>query len=120
MSDDCLGPNWRIPSRSDPAGLAALVEFSVPKQYIGHLSSRDPLHPYLLHDVLPQMGVRNRPADFRVFSMKHSKVYLYEECHSHTRVVGKFFMSAGHETAEAIRRMQQEFENLQFLRGYGL
>jgi len=92
----------------------------MPKQYIGHLSPRDPLHPYLLHDVLPQMGVRNRPADFRVFSMKYSKVYLYEECHSHTRIVGKFFMSAGHETSEAIRRMQQEFENLQFLRGYGL
>jgi aminoglycoside phosphotransferase (APT) family kinase protein len=92
----------------------------VPKQYIGHLASGDPLHPYLLHDVLPQMGVRNSPADFRVFSMKHSKVYLYEECHSHIRVVGKFFMRDGHETAEAIRRMQQEYENLQFLRGYGM
>ncbi len=92
----------------------------MPKQYIGHLSSRDPLHPYLLHDVLPQMGVRDRPAEFRVFSMKHGKVYLYEECRSHTRVVGKFFMSGGHGTAESIRRMQQEFENLQFLRGYGL
>jgi hypothetical protein len=86
----------------------------VSKQYIGHLSSRDPLHPYLQHDVLPQMGIRNSPADFRVFTMKHSKVYLYEECHSNTRVVGKFFMSGGQG------RMQQEFENLEFLRSYGL
>jgi Phosphotransferase enzyme family len=92
----------------------------VPKQYVGHLSSRDPLHPYLVHDVLPQMGVRNSPADFRVFSMKYSKVYLYEECHSRTQVVGKFFVNGGRATAEAIQRMQQEFENLQLLRGYGL
>src|SRR5579864_6619710 len=35
-------------------------------------------------------------------------------------VVGKFFVRDGHETAEAIRRMQQEYENLQFLRGYGM
>jgi hypothetical protein len=54
----------------------------VPKHYVGHLSSRDPLHPFLLHDILPQMSVHNSRADFRVFSMKHSKVYLYEECHS--------------------------------------
>jgi aminoglycoside phosphotransferase (APT) family kinase protein len=66
------------------------------------------------------MGVRHRPADFRVFSMKHSKVYLYEECHSRTQVVGKFFVSDGHDAAEAIQRMQQEFDNLQLLRGYGL
>jgi hypothetical protein len=93
---------------------------SVPKQYVGHLSSRDPLHPFLVHDVLPQMGVRNGRADFRVFSMKHSKVYLYEESHSRTQVVGKFFMSAGHNAAAATQRMQQEFENLLILRGYGL
>ena len=92
----------------------------MPKQYVGHLSSRDPLHPYLVHDVLPRMGVRNKPADFRVFSMKHSKVYLYEECHSRTQVVGKFFVSDGHATAEAIQRMQQEYDNLQLARSYGL
>lgn len=66
------------------------------------------------------MGVRNSPVDFRVFSMKYSKVYLYEECHSHTQVVGKFFVKGVQTTAEAIHRMQQEFENLQLLRGYGL
>jgi aminoglycoside phosphotransferase (APT) family kinase protein len=66
------------------------------------------------------MGVRNTPADFRVFTMKHSKVYLYEECHSRTQVVGKFFVSDGHATSEAIERMQQEYDNLQLLRSYGL
>jgi hypothetical protein len=92
----------------------------LPKQYLGHLSSHDPLHPYLVEDVLPQIGVRNGAADFRVFSMKDSKVYLYEERHSNAQVVGKFFVSGGHSTADAIQRMRQEFDNLEVLRGYGL
>jgi hypothetical protein len=92
----------------------------VSRNYVGHLSSRDPLHPYLVHDVLPQMGVRKGMADFRVFSMKASKVYLYEECGTRTQIVGKFFSSDGHDTTEASRRMRQEFENLQLLRSYGL
>ncbi len=93
---------------------------TVPKQYIGHLSSHDPLHPYLVHDILPQIGVHNSTAEFRVFSMKASKVYLYEERHSCAQVVGKFFVSRGHNKADAIQRMRQEFDNLQLLRGYGL
>jgi aminoglycoside phosphotransferase len=92
----------------------------VPKQYVGHLSSRDPLHPYLVQDVLPQIGVRSRAADFRVFSMKDGKVYLYEERHSCAQIVGKFFVSGGHRSAEGMQRMRQEFDNLELLRGYGL
>ena len=93
----------------------------MPKQYLGHLSSHDPLHPYLVHDVLPQMGVgkSNGGADFRVFSMKDSKVYLYEERHSCAQVVGKFFVN-GHRSVHAGERMRREFDNLQLLRGYGL
>jgi serine/threonine protein kinase len=92
----------------------------VPKQYVGQLSSQDPLHPYLVHDVLPRIGIRNSLADFRVFSMKHSKVYLYEERHSRAQVVGKFFVSDGHDTAQAMQRMRQEYDNLELLRSYGL
>jgi aminoglycoside phosphotransferase len=93
----------------------------VPKEYLGHLSSHDPLYPYLVHDVLPQIGVRDSAAEFRVFSMKDSKVYLYEERHSCAQVVGKFFVSGGHHTADAAsQRMRQEFDNLQLLRSYGL
>ena len=73
-----------------------------------------------MHDVLPQVGVRNGIADFRVFTMKDSKVYLYEECHSHARVVGKFFGRNGHDTAQAPQRMRKEFDNLEILRSYGL
>ena len=92
----------------------------MPKDYLGHLSSHDPLHPYLVHDVLPQIGIRNSAAEFRVFSMKHNKVYLYEERHSRAQVVGKFFVSGRNHAAEAMQRMRQEFDNLQLLRSYGL
>lgn len=90
------------------------------KHYLGHLPEHDPLHPYLVQDVLPRIGVRSPAADFRVFSMKDSKVYLYEERHSSVQIVGKFFVNGGHRKAEATQRMRREFDNLQLLRGYGL
>lgn len=103
-----------------PGQATSLESVSVPKHYLGHLSERDPLHPYLVQDVLPQMGVHNRAAEFRVFSMKDGKVYLYEERHSSAQVVGKFFVSGSHRMADGSQRMRQEFDNLQVLRGYGL
>ncbi|GAC1394095.1 MAG: phosphotransferase [Ktedonobacteraceae bacterium] len=94
------------------------------KQYIGHLPSHDPLHHYLQHDILPQIGVDNYPARFRVFRMGGSnEVYLYEEKHSHIQVVGKFFARNGHNGSsmpEKYQRMEQEFHNLHMMRGYGL
>ncbi len=92
----------------------------MPKHYVGRLSSRDPLHPYLVHEVLPRIGICGSLGDFRVFSMKHSKVYLYEECRSRAQVVGKFFLSDGRDPADAVQRMRQEFDNLELLRSYGL
>jgi aminoglycoside phosphotransferase (APT) family kinase protein len=73
-----------------------------------------------VNDVLPQIGVRGSAADFRVFSMKDSKVYLYEERRSRAQVVGKFFVSRGQPPADGTERMRREFDNLQLLRGYGL
>ena len=58
------------------------------------------------------MGVNGHVAEFRVFSVKGDKVYLYEEKHSGARLLGKFFPEA--------RRMHQEFNNLEHLRSYGL
>lgn len=92
----------------------------MPKQYVGHLSSRDPLHPYLVHEVLPRIGFQSGLGDFRVFSMKPSKVYLYEERHSRAQVVGKFFLTGGSDAAQAMQRMRREFDNLELLRSYGL
>ncbi len=90
------------------------------RQYRGHLPAHDPLHPYLQHQILPQIGFSGHTADFRVFSVKTSKVYLYEEKHSRALLVGKFFVNGGHNGAQAVHRMNQEFDNLHVLRGYGL
>jgi hypothetical protein len=92
----------------------------MPGEYGGHLRADDPLHAYLSHHVLPHMGVIAQPVDFRVFCLKEAKVYRYEESHSRTQVVGKFFVDGSHHGPAAMERMRQEFENLQVLRGYGL
>jgi aminoglycoside phosphotransferase (APT) family kinase protein len=86
----------------------------------GHLSAHDPLHSYLRHSILPQIGAVKGQTDFRVFSLKDSKVYLYEEKHTRLKLVGKFFADGGHKREQAEQRMSQEFENLHMLRGYGL
>src|ERR1035437_1510439 len=92
----------------------------MPGEYAGHLPTDDPLHGYLSRDVLPGMGVTARQVDFRVFCLKETKVYRYEESHSRTQVVGKFFVNGSRHGSVAMERMRREFENLQVLRGYGL
>ena len=89
----------------------------MPGEYAGHLRSDDPLHAYLSHEVLPNMGVTARPVDFRVFCLKEMKVYRYEESHSRAQVVGKFFVNGSHHGPVAMERMRREFENLQVLAG---
>ena len=66
------------------------------------------------------MGVTAQLSKFRVFCLKESKVYRYEESHSRTQVVGKFFLNGNRDGSVAMERMRQEFDNLQVLRGYGL
>jgi thiamine kinase-like enzyme len=95
--------------------IALTEQTALPKQYLGHLSSRDPLLDYLTGFILPQIGVVGNSVDFRVFSVKAEKVFLYEEKSSGALIVGKFFGGG-----EGSQRMQQEFDNLQLLRGYGL
>jgi len=65
----------------------------MPKEYVGHLPLHDPLHPYLQRDNSFADRCRRHRADFRVYRMKGSKVYLYEETHSRAQVVGKFATS---------------------------
>jgi len=92
------------------------------KHYLGHLPTHDPLHQYLQHDILPQVGQSGYPARFRVFRMHGSnEVYCYEEKHSLVQIVGKFFASNGHSNSEAAyQRMEREFHNLHLLRNYGM
>jgi aminoglycoside phosphotransferase (APT) family kinase protein len=92
----------------------------MPAEYVGHLRTDDPLRGWLSNDVLPRMGVNAQSSNFRVFCLKETKVYRYEESRSGAQVVGKFFVNGRHNGSGAMDRMRQEFENLRVLRGYGL
>ncbi|MDH4100103.1 MAG: aminoglycoside phosphotransferase family protein [Nitrospirota bacterium] len=89
--------------------------------YLGHLSHNDPLHGYLNHEIMPQMGIHGANADFRVFGLQASNhVYLYEDSRSGVRVVGKFYGGICDRSPEsACRRMEREYQNLSYLRGLG-
>lgn len=90
-------------------------------KYLGTLPHYDPLHRYLQSEILPQFGVDFSVADFRVFRIKASnQVFLYEECSSNVRVIGKFFGEVGNRSPEdSDRRMEREFRNLNFTRSLG-
>lgn len=90
-------------------------------KYLGHLPTDDPFYAYLRYDILPLLGVDARSPDFRVYQLPASNhVYLYEDQHSHTRVIGKFFGGVPSLDPEAAwRHMEREFNNLNYLRGIG-
>ena len=90
-------------------------------RYLGHLSADDPLYGYLRDDIFPQIGVRARSPGFRVYQLPASNhVYLYEDEHSQTRVIGKFFGGLpGLDPRTATRHMDREFSNLTYLRSIG-
>jgi hypothetical protein len=94
----------------------------MPREYLGHLSTHDPLFHFLRQDILPMLDCRPEQPEFRVFNMKSTKdVYLYEEKHSGTMVVGKFF--AGNHMGKGSgcgHHMRRELKNLVLLRTYGL
>ncbi len=92
------------------------------RRYLGRLPSGDPLRHYLQTEILPQLGWAGGTAAFRVFRLgERATVYSYEEVHSGLRVVGKFFGRPYQPgTADSNRYMDQEYDNLQLLRGYGL
>jgi aminoglycoside phosphotransferase (APT) family kinase protein len=91
-------------------------------KYLGYLSQNDPLYGYLRHDILPQMGSRESTPHFRVYkALASNHVYVYEDIHSQTRVVGKFFADvSGRSHHSAQRLMEREFNNLNHLRSLGL
>ncbi len=87
-------------------------------KYLAHLHRNDPLYGYLRYDILPQVGVHGTP-DFRVYKIKASNnVYLYEDRHSQARVIGKFFRT-NRSPQSAFHHMEQEFHNLNNMRGMG-
>lgn len=64
----------------------------MPGEYVGHLCSDDPLQAYLSRHAPPDMGVTARPVDFRVFCLKETKVYRYEDSQSYAAepFIGRF------------------------------
>lgn len=90
-------------------------------EYLGYLSKNDPLYMYLRHNVLPQINMGNADADFRVYRLHASNhVFLYEDKHSQTRLIGKFFLGVpGRSKETAFRYMEREYNNLNWLRELG-
>jgi hypothetical protein len=90
-------------------------------EYLGHLSRSDPLYEYLRHAILPQLGANGTKPDFRVYQITASNhVYLYQERRSKARVIGKFYGGImGRLQESACRRMEREFNNLNYIRSLG-
>ena len=89
--------------------------------YLGRLSEHDPLHRYLQHDIQPQISASGS-STYRVFRLHGSNdVYLYEDRHTGSKVIGKFFLSSRKKDAvKAVSRLTREFDNLCMMRDYGL
>ncbi len=88
-------------------------------RYLGHLDHQDPLYGYLRDHIVPQLGLGSSHVGFRVFQASCSRnVFLYEECHSDKRLVGKFYPD---KTSSGPKRKTGEIEygNLVHLRSLG-
>ncbi len=92
------------------------------RQYLGHLRDDDPLYGFLRYDVQPLInGAGGRP-EYRVFRLNASNdVFLYEDKHTGTKFVGKFFLSGRNRNGDkAAQRLTREFDNLCTIRDRGL
>ena len=90
--------------------------------YLGYLPSCDPMHGYLSHEILPNMGVAHHDPHFRVFRLVASnEVYGYEEKASRACVIAKFYGNTfGWDKDRGAARAEREYANLQTLRSHGL
>jgi thiamine kinase-like enzyme len=91
-------------------------------KYVGYLAGSDPLHDFLGGIIRDQMDVREPQPAFRVFELSGSnEVYAYQEKSSGVRVICKFYgrsLSADPRLATIVA--EQEYNNLNILRGYNL
>ncbi len=90
-------------------------------EYLGHLERRDPLFDYFRCEIQPRLGGGAGTRGYRVFRLNASNdVYLYEDRESGRRLVGKFFRSTrAPDSGRAVRRLNNEYDHLQFMRGRG-
>jgi hypothetical protein len=91
-------------------------------EYVGRLSADDPLYNFLVTIFRDRMGMGNRVAKFRVFRLSGThEVYGYQEKYSDARIICKFYGARfASDRGLAAIVAQQEFDNLDTLRGYDL
>jgi hypothetical protein len=91
-------------------------------EYVGHLSTDDPLYGFLRKILCHQMHSDSSEVGFRVFRLNGThEVYCYQEKYSHARIVCKFYGSRfNSDPGLAALVAQQESDNLHTLRGYNL
>ncbi len=89
--------------------------------YEGLLAQDDPLYEYLKNEIQPQLSDWDDAPAYNVYNLNGSNaVYLYEEIHSGTKMIGKYFLCDKEPVREsAARRMNREYDNLAMMRSYG-
>ncbi len=90
--------------------------------YVGYVDGDDRLHGFLSQIIRDQLGVPQPSPAFRAFRLNGSnEVYAYEEKFSGTRVICKFYgPTFGWDRDKAAWTAEQEYVNLERLRGYDL
>ena len=88
--------------------------------YLGLLPHNDQLYDYLKYEIQPLVRQWTNCA-YRVYKYNASNdVYLYEEVHTGTKFIGKFFHSARRPNhTAACQRMEREFHHLCYMRELG-
>jgi aminoglycoside phosphotransferase (APT) family kinase protein len=91
-------------------------------EYVGYVSGDDRLHEFLSAIMRDQLGLRQSRPAYRAFRLAGSnEVYAYEEKHSRSRIIGKFYgPKYGWDRDRAAASAYQEYESLERLRGYDL
>ncbi len=91
-------------------------------RYVGYVARHDSLYEFLCQIIADKLGVKESHPDFRAFRLAGSnEVYAYEEKHSRTRLICKFYgPTYPCDRDRAASTARHEFESLETLRGYDL
>ena len=91
------------------------------KAYQGLLSTSDPLYDYLKYEIQPQLTDFMEDPSYTVYELSSSNlVFMYEENHTGTKVIGKYFYSERDENKElAAAKLENEFTTLETARSLG-
>lgn len=90
-------------------------------EYVGHLSREDPLQDFLARILRDRMRIRIKSVKFQVYRLPGiNENYCYQEESTRVRVVCKFYGGRfSLDPDQGARVAQQEYDNLNILRGYG-